>query len=281
VAGSAKPASTSGNWGRLIERFVLVTLVLLGATTIVAASWARDMATPRVSLLGADKGISALITAGSARVLILSGTDPAELGNAFERATHPGLDRLDIMIVSGNSAAADIAVRAVELLQPRMVISIGSAASLDTAGIVPDKIVDHTTELELPRGVMLTIEIWPAAGGENDDVTWSVLIERGGASIYWVADREALMQELPLAETDVVVIGRGSPADDTPFPSTRAVAAAAESITGPDIRALVAEAIGPETEAVRVFAGEITRIDLDPEGIRSVHGSTIAATPVP
>ena len=87
MATAAK--STSGNMGRAIERFVLVTLVLLGGTTIVAASWARDLATPRVTLLGAERGISALITASSARVLILNGTDAAELGNAVERRNIP------------------------------------------------------------------------------------------------------------------------------------------------------------------------------------------------
>ncbi len=278
MATAAK--STSGNMGRAIERFVLVTLVLLGGTTIVAASWARDLATPRVTLLGAERGISALITASSARVLILNGTDAAELGNAVEKAKHPGLDRLDVMIVSGNAAAADIAPRMIELLRPRMVLAVGSAASLETASIVPDRIIDHTTEIELPDGVLLTVELWPAAGGENDDVTWSVMIERGGATVYWVADREALMQDEVPDEANVVVIGRGQPATDTQFPATRIIVAAGESITGPELRARALDAIGPDSETVRVFAGETTRINLDPEGIRSVDGGTMVATPV-
>lgn len=271
--------STSGSLSRMIERFVLVTLVFLGGTTIVTASWARDLATPRVTLLGAERGVSALITASSARVLILNGTDVSELGNAVERARHPGLDRLDVMIVSGNAAAASFAPQMIELLRPRMVLAVGSDASLATANIVPDKIVDHTTEIELPDGISLTIEVWPAAGGENDDVTWSVMIERGGATVYWVADREALMQDELPDEANVVVFGRGKPTADTPFPTTNAIAAAGESITGPEIRALALNAIGPETETIRVFAGETKRIDLDPEGIRSVDGGTLAATP--
>ena len=278
MATAAK--STSGNMGRAIERFVLVTLVLLGGTTIVAASWARDLATPRVTVLGAERGISALITASSARVLILNGTDAAELGNAVEKAKHPGLDRLDVMIVSGNAAAADIAPRMIELLRPRLVLAVGSAASLETASIVPDRIIDHTTEIELPDGVLLTVELWPAAGGENDDVTWSVMVERGGATVYWVADREALMQDEVPDEANVVVIGRGQPATDTQFPATRIIVAAGESITGPELRARALDAIGPDSETVRIFAGETTRIDLDPEGIRSVDGGTMVATPV-
>lgn len=277
MAATAK--SSPGKWARLIERFMLVTLLLLGGTTIVAASWSRDLATPRVTLLGADRGISALITASSARVLILNGTDTAELGNAVEKARHPGLDRLDVMIVSGNAAAANIAPRMVTLLRPRMVLAVGGDASLATANIVPDKIVDHTTEIELPDGVLLTIEVWPAAGGENDDVTWSVMIERGGASVYWVADREALLQDELPGEANVVVIGRGKPSSDTPLPLTHAVVVAAESISGPDLRALALDVNGPDTQAVRIFAGETNRIDLDPEGIRSVQGGTLAATP--
>jgi hypothetical protein len=271
--------SRSGSLSRMIERFVLVTLVFLGGTTIVTASWARDLATPRVTLLGAERGVSALITASSARVLILNGTNVTELGNAVERARHPGLDRLDVMIVSGNGATASFAPQMIELLRPRMVLAVGSDASLATANIVPDKIVDHTTEIELPDGITLTIEVWPAAGGENDDVTWSVMIERGGASVYWVADREALMQDELPHEANVVVVGRGKPTGDTPFPLTNAIAAAGESITGPELRALALNAIGPETETVRVFAGETNRIDLDPAGIQSIDGGTLAATP--
>lgn len=259
---------------------MLVTLILLGGTTIVAASWARDMATPRVTLLGAGRGVSALITASSARVMILNGSDVAELGNAFEKARHPGLDRLDVMIVSGNEAAANLAPRMIELLQPRLVLAVGGVASLQTAHIIPDRVIDHTTEVELPHGVVLTVEVWPAAGGANDDVTWSVMIERGGASVYWVADREALMQDDLPHEANVVVIGRGKPAADTPFPVARVIIAAGESISGPDLRARALNASGPETETARIFAGEITRIDLDPEGIRSVAGATRAATPI-
>ena len=279
MASSAAPAFKSGGWGRQIERFVLVLLVVLGATSIVTASWAHDLSTPRVTLLGADRGVSVLVTAGSSRVLILSGTDPAELGNAVSDARHPGLDRIDLMIVSGNASAAELAPRAIQLLQPRMVVVIGGTASLEKSGIVPGKIIDHTTAIELSEGVTITIEVWPAAGGENEDVTWAAMIDRGGASVYWVSDREALMQEELPDEVDVTIVGRGKPAGDTPFPKTRVIVAAAESIEGPDFRALALDSIGPEVETVRIFAGEATRIDLDPEGIRVVDGGTPAGTP--
>jgi hypothetical protein len=183
------------------------------------------------------------------------------------------------MILSGNASAADLAPRAIQLLQPRMVVAIGGTASLEQSGVVPGQIIDHTTEFELSDGLVMTIEVWPAAGGENDDVTWAAMIERGGASVYWVADREALMQEELPEEADVTIIGRGKPADDTPFPKTRVVVAAGESIEGPDLRARALESIGPEVETLRIFAGEATRIELEPEGIRSVDGGTLAGTP--
>lgn len=276
---SSVSSSPSGGIGALIERFVLVALVALGATTIVAASWARDFSTPRVTLLGAERGVSALVTAGSARVLIVEGANATELGNALSKARHPGLDRLDIAIVSGNAAASGMVSRAIRILAPRMVIAIGSDTSLTATGISPATIIDHTTEIELPDGVRITIEVWPSNGGESEDVTWSAMIERGGAAVYWVSDREALMQEGLPATADVTVIGRGKPAADTPFPRTRTIAAAGESISGPDLRALAADTIGPDVETIRVFAGESVRIALDPEGIRGVTGATAAGSP--
>jgi hypothetical protein len=275
----ANAESISGNWGRLLERFVLVTLVCLGGMSIVSASWARDLATPRVTLLGANRGISAFVTTGSARVLILGGTDPTTLANAFSDARHPGLDRLDLIIVSGNAAGADLATRTITLLQPRMVLVVGGTASLDSAGIQSGKVIDHTTVIELPEGVSITIEVWPAANGENDDVTWSAMIERGGATVYWVSDREALMQDELPEEANVTVIGRGKPAATTPFPISRVIVSAGESIGGPDLRSVALATLGPGTETVRVFAGDLTRIELDPARIRSVDGATLAATP--
>jgi len=275
---SVSSSPGGGGIGALIERFVLVALVALGATTIVAASWARDFSTPRVTLLGSERGVSALVTAGAARVLIIEGTNATELGNALSKARHPGLDRVDIAIVSGNAAASGIVSRAIRLLDPRMVIAIGSETSLTGTDISPATIIDHTTEIELPEGVRITIEVWPSNDGESDDITWSAMIERGGASVYWVSDREALMQEGLPAEADVTVIGRGKPASDTPFPRTHTIAAAGESIGGPDLRALGADTIGSDVETVRVFAGETVRIALDPEGIRGVTGATAAGS---
>jgi hypothetical protein len=247
--------------------------------SIVGFSWARDLSTPRVTLLGADRGVSAFITAGPARVLVLGGTDSTELGNAVSHAQHPGLDRIDLLIVSGNAAAVEFAAKTIDLLEPRMVIAVGQSANLEAAGVTPGRVIDHTTEIELPEGVLLTIEVWPAADGENDDATWSVMIERGGASVYWVADREALMQYPLPEEANVVVLGRGKPAADTLFPEARVIAAAGESTSGPELREIALASLGPDTEAVRIFAGETRRIELDPEGIRTVSGATRAASP--
>jgi hypothetical protein len=220
-----------------------------------------------------------LITAGEARVLIVNGTDPAALGNAISKARHPGLDRLDLMIVSGNAAAAEMVPRAIELLNPRSMMTVGGVASLAGTSLVPRKVILRSTEVELPEGVSITIEVWPSANGENDDVTWSARIERGGASVYWVSDREDLMQDSLPDAVDVTVIGRGAPAADTPFPITRAIVVSGESISGPDLRAIALDALGSEGETKRVFAGEDLRIDLDLEGIRTVSGSTSAGTP--
>lgn len=254
-------------------------LLALGGTTIATASWARDFAQPRATLLGAERGISVLVTAGAARVLIVNGTDSAALGNAMSKARHPGLDRLDLMIVTGNAAGAELVPRAIELLKPRSVITIGSVASLAATSIIPLQVIEHSTEIELPDGVTIAIEVWPAADGENDDVTWSATIERGGASVYWVSDREELMQDSLPETADVTVIGRGAPADDSPFPNTHVIVAAGESISGPDLRATALDSIGPEVETLRIYSGEDVRIDLDPEGISTVSGSTPAGSP--
>lgn len=267
------------SWSRTLELFVFAFLVALGGTTIVTVSWARDYSEPRATLLGSDRGVSVLVTAGAARVLIVNGTDSAALGNAMSGARHLGLDRLDLMIVSGNAAAAGLVPRAIAVLNPREVISVGSVASLSGTAVTPRKVIYRSTDIELPEGVTITIEVWPAVDGEDDDVTWSAHIERGGASIYWVSDRAALMEEWQPEAADVVVFGRGSPVGTTRLPDAQVVVVAGESISGPDLRAVALEALGPEVETKRVFAGEDHRIDLDPEGIRTLPGSILAGSP--
>lgn len=271
--------SSARAWARTIELFVFIALLALGGTAIVSASWIRDYAQPRVTLLGAGRGISVLVTAGSTRVLIVEGTDPAELGNAVAKARHPGLDRIDLLIISGNAAASGFAPRVIGLLDPRSVLSVGSAASLAPLGLLPEQIIDRSMEIELEDGVTISIDLWPAVGAENEDVTWAARIERGGAAVYWVSDREALIQNPPSERVDVTIIGRGRPAGDTPLPLTRAIVVPGESITGPELRSVALASLGPETQTCRVFAGEAVRIDLNPEGIRTVPGAIPAGTP--
>lgn len=272
--------ASSRGWQRTVEVFVFVVLVSLGATTIVTASWALDYDRARAVLLGSDRGVSLLVTAGSARVLIVSGTDPSALGNALSKSRHPGLDRIDLLIVSGNAGAANMAARAIQMVRPRMVITVGSEASLVDAGRTPDLVITRATEVELPHGVEILVDVWPAAQGENDDVTWSARVERAGASVYWVSDRETLMLESLPEEADVTVIGRGRPADDTPFPSTNTVVVAGESISGPEFRRLIEDVSGAETTTLRIFSDENVRIGLDPDGIDAVDGAIAAASPV-
>lgn len=278
---SSRPVgSSSRSWKRTLELVAFFFLVALGATTIATTAWARDYATPRATLLGSDRGVSLLVTAGAARVLIVNGTDPASLGNAVSRARHPGLDRLDLMIVSGNGAAAQLAPRAIELLSPRVVMTVGSSASLSESSYVAARIIQHPTVIELPDGVTITIEVWPAADGENDDVTWSARIDRGDASIFWVSDREDLLQDSMPGEVDVTIVGRGAPAADSPLPNSRVIVTAGESISGPDLRSIVLDTIGPDAQTLRIFAGEVTRIELDLEGIRTVSGANAVASPI-
>lgn len=279
MAGGSKSPTGGRSWARTLERAVFLLLVALGGTTILAASWSGDYAQPRATLLGSERGISVLVTAGSARVLILNGTDPTALGNALSKARHPGLERLDLMIVPGNAGAATLAPRAIELLAPRAVMTVGGDASLAGTSIVPLKIIDRSTAIELPEGVTIAIDLWAAADGENDDVTWSARIERGDASIYWVSDREELMQDSLPAEVNVTVIGRGAPVNDTPFPLTRTIVVAGESISGPDLRTLAFGSLGPDVDTKRIYAGEIVRIDLDAAGIGAVPGALPAASP--
>lgn len=254
-------------------------LVALGSTTIVTASWARDFASPRVTLLGAERGIALLITSGSSRVLLLGGSNPTELGNAIAKARHPGLDRIDVMIVSGSVGTTDMTQRSIRLLAPRMIITVGTDASLQNSDIVTDKTIDRATEIELSNGVVLTIDVWSSSEDDTDETTWAVKIERGGASVLWVADRGALEQNGLPETTDIIILGNGKPNSRIPFPRARVVVAAGESISGPEMRSIAGNAIGPDVEIARLYAGEITRIDLAPQGIRSIDDAIPVASP--
>jgi hypothetical protein len=92
---------------RAVARFAVVAacamLVAVAATSAIAAHWARDMREPRIALLGAGNHLSVLVTAGDARVLIVSGNEPAAFADALSRARPPTMRRLDVLIVGGNA----------------------------------------------------------------------------------------------------------------------------------------------------------------------------------
>ena len=146
------------------------------ASTALGASWMREERQPTLTVLGCRNGLSALLTAGGARLLLLGGTDDADFGNALADARNPLLSRIDLVIVQGQTTPPPLVRSALRAVDARRVYTIGSARELLDAGIHVDRELTVPYQLDLPveTGVMIA----PATGTPDSSHSfWSIRLQ--------------------------------------------------------------------------------------------------------
>lgn len=95
--------------------------LLLAAT--LSLSWQHTYSQSAVTLLGSGRGLSAIVSTGEMRVLIVAGDDSIAFANAFSDAHPPTMRRIDVVVLTP-SAAPYLAERAIELASPRRIMAI-------------------------------------------------------------------------------------------------------------------------------------------------------------
>jgi hypothetical protein len=246
-------------------------LVALPASALQRRAWAA----PRLILLGSGACLSALATAGEARVLIATGDDPVAFGNALARIQPWSARRIDLLFAAG--AGQNLLVPAALAAGPhvRWVGAIGVGA-----GALPDPLVaahrlDEARLIRLPLGLDLLLEQAPA---KSEPPSWRVTISRGPSRIALVADGAAASEIGEDRAPDALVVAGADPLLALEAAPAAALFAAADAVSGAELRAGVRSAPAP-LWARRVFPGEAVSLAFGDHGLELPASGMMRLTP--
>lgn len=237
--------------------FVLST----GTSAWAASAWAGDMRAPRLTLLGAGKRLSVLVTAGDARLLIAAGDDPVAFANALERARRMTTRRLDVALVTGlgrdepvsSHVQGDDRVRYVASLAPH---AGGAAASASLP------VLDAPSMIRLGEDVTVTVEVvTTGTDGEDPQLGWRAIIRRGDTTVVVLSDGEDASKFSNLGPISALVLIGGHSEEAVDAVDARAVAVSAETASGRQLRQEVGPTLDHPVWAVLVHPGEGVRLD--------------------
>ncbi|HEU0114279.1 MAG TPA: hypothetical protein VFQ80_06375 [Thermomicrobiales bacterium] len=249
-------------------------LVALPASALQRRAWAA----PRLVLLGSGSSLSALATAGEARILVATGDDPVAFGNALARIEPWSARRIDLLFAAG--AGKDLLVPAALAADPHVrwtgVVGAGDAT-------LPDPLagahrIDGNQLIRLPLGLDLSLEQAPAPSGPP---SWRVTIAHGRSRVAIVSDGAAPGELASDDAPDALVVAGADPLLALEAAPAAALFAAAAAVDGADLRASVSSHAQP-TWARRVFPGEAGSLAFGDQGlVLPASGMMRLATPTP
>lgn len=147
-----------------------------------AVAWSHSYNAASVYLLGSGDGLSALVISGSARLLIVGGSDPIALANALAVARPPAMRRVDIVVLTPD-ATRTVAERAVALTKPRRVLAIAHH-ELESPARIGDQTVREITSLRTIRLTPnLLVDIDPGLVAGQPEQGWLIEVSTGEAAI--------------------------------------------------------------------------------------------------
>ena len=239
----------------------MILFVLFAAlASVLGSSFAADMQTPRVTVLGSGERLSILVTAGNARLLLATGDDPGALGNALAEARHPTIRRLDVLLVAGRSK---------DLLAPAAVIDSEHARFVASIGLGSDQVLPPSLRgvpaspaerrFRLPEGVTVLVR-WEPGDDPDAPSSWAGLVTQGRSSVAVLSDGSAVGLLGSAARLNALVVSGDQPLEALPTVSTGAIITTASAISGKELRQSAAGLTGGALWGARVYPGEAIRL---------------------
>lgn len=229
------------------DLIVCLAVALLTGTAVTGAvpALARNNHGDRIVMLGAGNTLSVLVTSGSTRLLLATGSSRTDFANAFEAAMPFGIRRIDVVLVAGYGTNLVVPSRALDQLDPPFAAAVHPLAAGDAARHFPagpPAPLDGSTRIRLGDRVSLTLETATTTGSENARLNWRALIQRGRTTVAVLSSAEAyddFAWSVPLSALIVV---------DGSIDSVDELAAAA--VAGP--------AIGMDADRLRAMSANST-----------------------
>jgi hypothetical protein len=235
------------------------TLVALPASALQRRAWTA----PRLVLLGSGSGVSALATAGEARLLIATGDDPIAFGNALARIQPWSARRIDLLLAAGAGADLLVPAAVAAASHARWVGLIGGPAGRPPDPLAGAHPVVDDRVIRLPMGIEASLAQAPRKSGPP---AWRVSIVRGATRIDVVADGAAASELADNQPPAALVVAGGDPLLALEATPATALFAAAETVDGGELREAARAAPAPFW-ARRVFPGEAVSLAFDDRGL--------------
>lgn len=140
---------------RLTRWFGLGILLGLLVATLISARWIQSGSGVTISVLGAGKYVSVLVTHNQRRVLIASGSDGSAFSNAIGKALPPIAGSIDVLLIDPR-ASADVIERA-QSLSAKLMLQLPAPDNGDDP-----RAVQRSFSMDLSGGVVISLRTAPS-----------------------------------------------------------------------------------------------------------------------
>ncbi len=247
---------------------------------VIGGTFAADMRTPAVIVLGSGSRLSVLVTAGSARLLLATGDDPVALGNALDLARHPTTRRIDILLVAGQ--ARDLQAPAVIAAgdDDRFTARIGPSPD----GSVPSSLqgapsLPAERRFRLPGDVTIVTR-WGSGADDRAGPVWAAVISRGSSSIAVLSEGRAVTLLGSVAAVNAIIVAGGDSLEALKTIDAGAIVMLGTEITGKELRQSSAALDEVSLWGARVFPGEAFQLTFS-QGAVTVPSGAVQQLSVP
>lgn len=238
------------------------------AVTGAAPALARKNHGDRIVMLGAGTTLSVLVTSGSTRLLLATGSNRTDFANAFEAAMPFGVRRIDVVLIAGYGANLVVPSRALDQLDPAFAAAVHPLAAGDAARHFPEgppAPLDNPTRIRLSDDVSLTLETTPSASSDTARLSWRVLIQRGRTTVAVLSSAEAYVDFTWSDTLSALIVVDGPVASVDDF----AAAAVAGPASGMDANRLQAMNSHPSVRyAIEVRPASVSEMRFVEGGLR-------------
>ncbi|CAN5775026.1 hypothetical protein BH23CHL5_BH23CHL5_06250 [soil metagenome] len=235
----------------------------------LGAAFLLEERDPTVHILGSGNGLSLLVTNRGTRAIVLLGSNASEFGNALNRVRSPFQDRVDLLLLTGPSIGLAFAQRAVDIVQPRAIYSIGNPLRLLDAGIPVNRTLILPHRFSISDDASIVVPELPVSDSiESQSLYWSGRIEHDGKTVMFdsAGPSEARSAGVDPVSTWIRLRGRIEPAELSEL-RPQAFVIDADAQSGPELRQMLKNDVGYPVSAFRVHDGESARIRFRTTGL--------------
>lgn len=272
------------SWQTTLLTATLVFVIALAGTAATFAIWLQDLTAPQVAFLGSGSRLSLLITDGPARLLLATGDNRIEFGNALAQVRPVFARRIDLLLLAGSGASLQVPLAIGRDPHARSVATLGplppSVEASELASIPPMPTPRHI-QLGPSVGVMLETALPYGADPGTDGLAWRATIERGETRIVVLSDGTAAELFDPAPPASVLAVSGKAPLVAWDLEPAVALATSADEVDGQEQRDAPPARGGGPSWGFRVYPGEALRLRFVDGGIALPSESANAMTGTP